>query len=163
MNGTDGLRSGLYLCLGASAAVMAAAVTAEHGFGIAPCDLCLYQRVPHGVVVLLSVWGLSFGRLRTGLALCGFAFLVGAVLAFYHAGVQQHWWASVAACGGTGGGGPESTAELLSQLGAPAPGPACDQVDWAIFGVPVPFLNAALSLAMAGVALWTAKSRPTAH
>ena len=83
--------------------------------------------------------------------LCAAVFLAGAALAFYHVGVQQHWWGSFAACG----------AQLATNLtledlkaepsgGAPAVKP-CDRVDWTLFGLSLAGYNAIFSLVL-GVA-----------
>ncbi len=43
---------------GISVAALVAALISQYGFGMQPCELCLYQRIPFAVVILLSVLGL---------------------------------------------------------------------------------------------------------
>jgi len=82
------------------------AFTAQYAFGLEPCNLCIAQRVPYVGIALIGWVGLrrpewiSPGNLT---ATAGFVFLLGAVIASYHVGVEQHWWVSAAGCGGEAG------------------------------------------------------------
>jgi disulfide bond formation protein DsbB len=78
------------------------AYVSQYGFGKLPCHLCLYQRVPYWVVIGLAPLALAL-RGRRGLylaALAGaaLAFLADAGIAFFHVGVEQHWWAGLGGC-----------------------------------------------------------------
>lgn len=124
------------------------AYTAQFAYGLEPCPLCLYQRVPYALLILLGL-GLWFGPgtlHRQLLAAAALTFVAGAAIAAYHVGVEQHWWAS-AVCGGEIGaiGSPE---QLLQGLGQP-PEKACDEVDWTFLGVSMATWNAAVSALMA--------------
>ena len=72
---------------------LAAAYTAQYGFGLEPCILCLYQRVPYAVALGLGLLGLVALRpagLQPLLVLiAGLGFLAGAGIAGYHVGVEQ--------------------------------------------------------------------------
>ena len=80
------------------------ALLGEHVFGIQPCILCLYQRVPYFISAVLAgaaaALPVSFGARRLALALCGIVFTAGAALAFYSVGVEEHWWVGVPGCDG---------------------------------------------------------------
>ena len=144
--------------LAVSVAALANAYTAEYAFGLEPCTLCLYQRVPYAIAGVLGLAALFFPRVRYGaVAVAGVVFLVGAVLAFYHVGVEQHWWVSAAACGAAGGGeGPATVDELRQLLMQAKPVKACDEVDWTLFGLSMATYSVALSLALATASLWAA-------
>lgn len=146
----------------ASALALAAAYAAQYAFDIQPCVLCLYQRIPYfiaGTMALLAlVLPAGDDDRSLMMALVGAVFLIGAGLAFYHFGVERHWWAGAAACQAAGKAGfqPLSTAELMEQLHSPPPKP-CDQVDWMILGVSVTAWNALASLALAAFSFEGAK------
>ncbi len=145
-----------------SATALANAYIAQYAFGLEPCILCLYQRVPYAVAGVLGVLALFVPSLRfRAVAAAGGVFLAGAVLAFYHVGVEQHWWASVAACGAGGGpgdaGGPATVEELRQMLTRGRPVKACDEVDWTLFGLSMTTYNVALSLALGTASLWAAE------
>ena len=140
-----------------SAAALANAYTAEYVFGLEPCILCLYQRIPYAVAGVVGAAALFMPSLRAAaVAVAGVVFLVGSALAFYHVGVEQHWWVSAAACAGGGGDGPATVDELRQMLMQAKPVKACDQVDWTLFGLSMATYNVALSLALGTASLWAA-------
>ena len=74
------------------------ALTAEVYFGLEPCILCVYQRFPFLAVAILGLIGLAMKSKpavqRVIIALSGLTFLVNSIIASYHTGVEQKWWAS---------------------------------------------------------------------
>ena len=136
-----------------SMGAIAGAFTAQYVFGLEPCVLCLYQRVPYaitGALAALAIFLSARGQAPPWLVIaCGVVFLAGSALAFYHVGVEQHWWGSVAACGGELSSG-VSVTDLTAQLATEQRRP-CDQVDWTLFGVSMAGYNSAVSLGL-GVA-----------
>jgi disulfide bond formation protein DsbB len=141
----------------ASAAALISAYTAQYVFDLEPCILCLYQRVPYavaGVLGLAAMFAPAFRFWAVGVA--GVAFLIGGGIAFYHVGVEQHWWVSAAACGGSGASGPATVGELRQLLLNAAPVKACDQVDWTLFGFSMATYNVVMSLALAIASFWGA-------
>lgn len=134
-----------------SAAALGLALHAQFVLGLEPCNLCLYQRVPYAVIGLFA--GACMVRpnakaRRAVVGLAALAFCIGAAIAVYHVGVEQHWWAS-AVCGGTL---PDlsSTKDLMAGLSAP-PEKSCDSVDWVFLGLSMATYNAAFSAVMAGL------------
>src|SRR5712675_367207 len=84
------------LILLASAAVVGAALLSQYVGGLQPCELCLYQRWPYyGVVGVTLAAAIAGNRPLTiaVMAASALAFLTGTGLAFYHVGVEQHWFA----------------------------------------------------------------------
>ncbi|HEX6978623.1 MAG TPA: disulfide bond formation protein B [Alphaproteobacteria bacterium] len=138
------------LLLVASAAVLSAAFAFQYLGGLAPCVLCLWQRYPYGAVIGLSALALVLASRRWApvlLAICGVAFLVGAGIAAFHVGVEQHWWQGTAACGATQGAA-ASLEALRAQLMA-QPVVRCDEIPWALFGISMAGYNFVISLALA--------------
>lgn len=134
-----------------SAAALGLALHAQFFLGLEPCNLCLYQRIPYAVIGLFAGACMmrpdaQARRAVVGLAALGFA--LGAVIAVYHVGVEQHWWAS-AVCGGAVTT-LESTTDLMAGLSAP-PEKSCDSVDWVFLGLSMATYNAAFSAVMAGL------------
>lgn len=136
----------LLACLGA----MGTALTTQYGFGLPPCILCLYQRVPYIVAGVLAAAAMSAKlppRARIALvALCALAFAIDSGIAVYHVGVEHHWWES--AC--VGGVNPEAnSADALKALLAGPPPVPCDRVPWSIFGISMAGYNAMFAFALA--------------
>jgi len=141
-----------------SLAALITVYTAEFGFGLEPCALCVLQRIPYGLALVLgaaAIYRNGVWRIRL-YCLLSLVFLVSAGLAFYHTGVEQHWWASAASCGGSLNA--EMTPEnLLAALQVQQP-KACDDIDWEIFGLSITVYNTALSLLASGVVGLAAKT-----
>ena len=125
---------------------LGSAYTAEFAYSLEPCVLCIYQRIPFAVIGVLGVLGYLFkGRMARVVltALAGIVLLIGAGLASYHVGVEQHWWASVASCGGA----PDQALSMkqFQALLQQEPEKACGEVDWALFGISMATYNLAFS------------------
>ncbi|MBT4932550.1 MAG: disulfide bond formation protein B [Rhodospirillaceae bacterium] len=141
------------------------ALTAQHVYRLEPCILCLYQRIPFIVTGLLAVLAL---RLKASsvlipliIIICGLVYLVGAGIAVYHVGVEQHWWLS--GCSGTLSD-TVSLQDLRSSL-MQKPEKSCDDVDWTLFGISMATYNVIGSgvLGMASIAagIQLSKTRKT--
>ncbi|MDA0239981.1 MAG: disulfide bond formation protein B [Proteobacteria bacterium] len=133
-----------------SAGVLGTVFVAQYGFDLQPCVLCLYQRIPFFVAAGLAVWTLILpGASPLALArLFGLIFIASAALAFYHVGVEQHWWAAATGCAGGGANfdALQSAVDLKAALFAEKP-VACDAVAWSLFGLSFAAYNALASLA----------------
>lgn len=84
---------------GIAAAALGMALLSQYKFGLEPCILCIFQRYPYGIVIALGVIGfISSFKCRKGVSmimgLIGLTFLANSVIAFYHTGVELHWWKS---------------------------------------------------------------------
>ena len=131
----------------ASVALVGGALLFQYVGGLQPCELCLYQRWPYYAMVVLSALALAAGRPAVSAWVTGIAavaFLAGASLAFYHVGVEQHWFAGPSACTGALGG---SIEDFRRQLMAQQP-VRCDEPQWALFGVSLAGWNLLASLAL---------------
>ncbi len=146
------------LILAACVGALASALTAQYGFGLRPCALCLYQRVPYVLAGLLAAIALLPAVPVRGkallAALCALVFLANTGIAVFHVGVEHHWWAGLAACTG-GAPQAQTVAQLKAMLAGPPP-PRCDQVPWALFGISMAGYNVFASLALALFAGWAA-------
>jgi disulfide bond formation protein DsbB len=84
--------------------------------------------------------------MRGILASCGLLFAAGTVLAFYHVGVEHHWFAGPTACTGSATGA-QTIDELRAQLLGRQP-VNCDEPAWRMFGISLAGWNALTSLAL---------------
>lgn len=129
-----------------SFALLAGAFTFQL-MGYAPCKMCLWQRYPHAVAILIGVLALVFTRFQTQLALFGaLAAATTAYYGIYHTGVERDWWDGPTSCTGDGAIG----GDLLSTDIAPIV--MCDDVVWSLLGLSMASYNALISLVL--VAIW---------
>ncbi len=77
---------------------LASAFAAEALFMLEPCRLCIIQRYPFAIGLVIGLFGLAFRNknavVTALLLICSLNFLVNSGVAVYHTGVEQHWWES---------------------------------------------------------------------
>jgi disulfide bond formation protein DsbB len=147
--------------LAASIAVLGAALLSQYWGGLFPCELCLLQRWPWWIAIVLSSLAVLVGDrmpLQLAALALGIVFLVSVGFAAYHVGVEQHWLAGPTACT-AGPGGAATVDDLRRQLLGRHP-VMCDQVQWSLFGVSLAGWNLIASLIVligCAMAAWRAK------
>lgn len=135
--------SSLLLAL-ASAAILASVFAFQYLGGAAPCQMCIWQRYPYAVLIVLGLLG-WFWQPRLMLGLGTLVLLVGAGIASYHYGVEQGWFALPDGCAA---GGDATSVEELRRMLSEAP-PACDQVQFNVFGWSLAAWNVLASVVLA--------------
>lgn len=128
------------------------ALISQYVFGLQPCELCIWQRIPY--VFAIAVGLISYGAARQDkaignffLALAGGIFLIGFGIAVFHVGVEQHWWEGLSSCG-SGETKNLSIDELREQI-LKAPVVRCDEAAFTFLGISMAGYNALLSFALA--------------
>jgi len=130
-----------------SAVVLGGALLSQYWGGLAPCELCLLQRWPWAAAITISLVAIMVGS-RTALPwvalLLAAVFAVGSALAFYHVGVEKHWFAGPNACteAATGADTVEALkARILGQMPV-----RCDEPAWMLWGISLAGWNLLASL-----------------
>jgi disulfide bond formation protein DsbB len=122
--------------------LLGGALGSQYVGGLHPCEMCYWQRWPHGAAILLAALAFTAsassarGRLLTLLAAAAIA-LSGAI-GVYHAGVEVGIFEGITTCSTTRG---MTLQDIVS-----APLVRCDQVQWSLFGISMAGWNAILSL-----------------
>lgn len=129
-------------------AVIASVFISQYGFGLQPCELCLYQRMPFyaglGVSLLLVIFG---SKKRIGFALLGvlaICFAISAALGLFHLGVEYKWWTYNSGCTAGIFGKGSSTADILAALKNAAVVKCDERVEF-LFGMTMAFYNVLVS------------------
>ncbi|MFG1393859.1 disulfide bond formation protein B [Xanthobacter agilis] len=137
-----------------SAFAVAAAWFFQLVVGLAPCPLCLDQRIPYYIGLplgLVAIAVLASGHSRTGrvlLAVLALLMLGNLGLAVFHAGVEWRFWSGPTSCTGA----PTMvTGDILSALKG-ANVPRCDEAAWRLLGLSMAGWNAIIAAALALVA-----------
>ena len=129
--------AGLFAAAAAGAA-LGLAIAVERFGGLVPCPLCLLERWPYRVVIVLGLFAAAVprraGRWLLRLALVGT--LAASALAVTHVGVEQHAWPSPL---------PECAAPNLAGLGIAQrlaamplrPSKPCEDPTYLVPGLPV--------------------------
>lgn len=134
----------------AAAGLLIAVFAMQYIGGLAPCSLCLTQRWPHGIALVLGLVALmpitAAPVRRLLLALIALSFAVTAGVGAYHAGVEYGWFTGPTACSGTITG---NTVEELKRALMAQPVVRCDEVAWSLFGISLAGYNFLASSALA--------------
>jgi disulfide bond formation protein DsbB len=137
--------------LAASALVLGGAFLSQYWGGLAPCELCLLQRWPWGVAIVIAIIAIMVGN-RPALPwvalLLATVFAVGSVLAFYHVGVEQHWFAGPSACSAAATSA-DTVEALKAQILRQQP-VRCEEAAWSLWGISLAGWNLLASLMMLG-------------
>lgn len=141
-----------------SAALLAGAFAFQYIGGMAPCQLCLWQRWPHGVAVLIGLAVLLTGW-RVLALLGAAAAAVTAGIGIFHVGVEQKWWEGLATCSGNSIAGISAT-DLLNPDINVAPVVRCDAIAWQMMGISMAGWNVILSVVLVLVWLAAARAKP---
>lgn len=149
-------RNVFIICFVVALGALGSALTAQFVFDMKPCILCLWQRLPYLLIITFAFFGLvreDFTNYM--LAFLLLAFIASFGLAFFHFGVEQHWWELSGGCPVESLEG-KTQEQVLAEIMATPLAP-CDKVAWRIFGQSITLYNAALSLVMSiylGLILW---------
>ncbi len=153
---TPRLRLARRLALLTPALLLAGAYGAQLWGGLAPCEMCWWQRYPHFAALGLAL--LAFLALPRALTLlAALAILASGLIGIFHAGVEYHWWRGLTRCSAAALGG--SHADMLREIMA-TPLVRCDQPQWTLWHVSLAGWNALFSCASAAVIPWLILSTP---
>jgi disulfide bond formation protein DsbB len=151
-------RSAAWLATLCAIAALCVAWIAQYGFGLAPCELCYWQRYGYwaaiavGVIACFTPWQ-SPGKFWALAALAA-SFAIVSAIAGFHAGVEYGWWRGFTSC--TGDLGPALSAEDLLAAIENAPVVRCDQPAFVLFGLSMAGYNFFFALALAIFCAWAA-------
>ena len=125
--------------------ILISAFFIEHKLGHQPCKLCLYERIPYFLSVLLII-KIFFTRIyeRETLLILSLVFIISTCLAFYHLGIEQGFFKESLACAAGNLSENITKEELLEQLNQNII--SCKDVSFRIFGFSLAAINVIFSL-----------------
>jgi disulfide bond formation protein DsbB len=159
-----GIRSIVLLSALAAGLALGLALASEYWGGLVPCALCLLERWPYRVAIVLALLAAVVPHRYARLLLMAvvLSMLAAAALAVVHVGVEQHYWPSplpeCAAPRFSGG----SIADRLAQMPA-RPAKPCEDPTYLVPGLPISMaaMNLLYALGVAvllGAFLWRDRS-----
>ena len=117
----------------------------EYVLGHQPCNLCLIERIPYALGIILIILNYSFSRSEKFLILLLILiFVFSFLVSFYHFGIEQGFFEESAVCGLKNTSNILSKEKLLEQL-QPI-NVSCKDVTFRIFGFSLTGLNIIISL-----------------
>ena len=119
----------------------------QHWLGHEPCKLCLYERIPYFLSILLIIKIIFIEKYKKITLLILFlVFMCSTVLAFYHFGIEQGFFSESLACTSGDLSKTLSKEELLQQLKLNSI--SCKDVSFRIMGLSLAAINTIFSLVL---------------
>tara|TARA_B100002052_G_scaffold212079_1_gene193975 strand:+ start:637 stop:1119 length:483 start_codon:yes stop_codon:yes gene_type:complete len=124
----------------------------EYGLGHKPCKLCLYQRYPYflSVIIILSIL-LTKKYIKLSLLILALISLLGSIVAFYHFGIEQGFFNESLVCEAKNLDLNLSKEDVLKQLGESTI--SCKNVTFRVFGLSLATINTIFSFVLFGIFL----------
>ena len=126
----------------------------QYVLGHKPCNLCIIERIPYiAAIILISLIFIlnRYQKIISSLILIFFIF--GAVVSFYHFGIEQGFFSETLVCD-LGNSRPLNKEELLNQL-KKTEIVSCKDVTFRFLGLSLATINTVISLILSGCLLYT--------
>ena len=129
----------------------------QYILGHKPCNLCLIERIPYLTAIILVALIFivkRFEKIFSGIILIFFIF--GAIISFYHVGIEQGFFSESLVCNLGNSGADLSKEQLLKQLeNAPI---SCKEVTFRFLGLSLATINTIISIILSGIMLKVIKN-----
>ena len=128
--------------------ILLAAYIIEYGLGYKPCNLCIYQRIPYFISIILLINILYLKKyIKISLMTLFLVSISSTVLAFYHVGIEQGFFSEFL-CEAPSSQS-ENIKELLKELkNSPI---SCKDVYFKIFGLSLATINTIFSFCISAI------------
>ena len=121
------------------------ALIIQYWLGHEPCKLCLYERIPYFLSILLLIKILLFKKNeKITLLILSLVFISSSTLAFYHFGIEQGFFSESLVCKAEDLSKILSKEQLLEQLKQNSV--SCKNVSFRILGLSLAAINTIFSL-----------------
>ena len=117
----------------------------EYILGHQPCNLCVYERIPYFLAILIVLINYKYNKLEKYLVLLlAIIFLIATILSLYHLGIEQGFIQESLLCDLEKGANIVDKDEILKQLQQKSI--SCKDVTFKIFGLSLTSYNIIISL-----------------
>ena len=117
----------------------------EYVLGHQPCNLCLMERIPYAVALVIVILNYKFNHLeKYFILLLSIVFLASTLLSLYHLGIEQGFIEESLVCDLQNSSKILSKEEILKQLQEKRV--SCKDVTFKIFGLSLTTLNIIISI-----------------
>ena len=129
----------------------------QYVLGHKPCNLCIIERIPYitAIILISLIFILNrYQKIISSLILIFFIF--GAVVSFYHFGIEQGFFSESLVCD-LGNSQPLNKEDLLNQL-KKTEIVSCKEVTFRFFGLSLATINTVISLILSGIIIKVIKN-----
>ena len=136
-----------------SAIALVSAFFIEYKLGHQPCNLCILERIPYLIAIILILLNYKFNHLeKLFLIFLAIVFFFATILSLYHLGIEQGFIQESLVCDLKSGSNLLSKEDILKQLQEKSV--SCKDVTFKIFGLSLTTYNVLISLL---ITIYTAK------
>ena len=129
----------------------------QYVLGHKPCNLCIIERIPYlAAVILISLVFILSKYEKILLSIVLLFFIFGAVVSFYHFGIEQGFFSESLVCD-LGNSKNLSKDELLNQL-KNSTVVSCKDVTFRLFGLSLATINTIISMVLSGIIIKVVKN-----
>ena len=122
----------------------------EYILGHQPCNLCLIERIPYGISIILIILNYFFkNNEKFIILLLILIFAFSLMISIYHFGIEQGFFEESAVCGVKNTADIISKEELLNLLNEKTI--SCKDVTFRIFGLSLTSINILISFILTGI------------
>jgi disulfide bond formation protein DsbB len=142
----------LHLILLFSIFALSAAYFIEYILGHQPCNLCLIERIPYAIsiiIIIICLFTQKFEKIT--LIILSITFFAAALLSFYHFGIEQGFIKESLVCDLNNPGNELSREALLNQLKEMPI--SCKDVTFKIFGLSLATFNVFISIILSAITI----------
>ena len=130
----------------------------QYVLGHKPCNLCIIERIPYlAAVILISLVFILNKYEKILLSVVLLFFIFGAVVSFYHFGIEQGFFSESLVCDLGASSENLSSKELLKQLESKT-AVSCKDVTFRFFGLSLATINTVISLILSGIMIKVIKN-----
>ena len=117
----------------------------EYVLGHQPCNLCILERIPYLLAIIIILLNFKFSHYeKFFILLLSIIFLAGTIISLYHLGIEQGFFQESLVCDLKNGSNLLSKEEILKQL--QEKNVSCKDVTFKIFGLSLTSYNILISL-----------------
>lgn len=138
------IRNAAWLAFLLPTALLGGALISQYGFGLYPCEMCMWQRWPHLAAIILALFALILRSKAMAMPLvvgAATAILISGLIGGFHAGVEYDWWEGLTSCATNLAAGGNMLDSIMN-----APLVRCDVAPWSLFGISLAGYNFLLSV-----------------
>ena len=129
----------------------------QYVLGHEPCNLCIIERIPYiAAIILISLIFILNRYQKIISSLILILFIFGAVVSFYHFGIEQGFFSESLVCD-LGNSQPLNKEELLNQL-KKTEIVSCKDVTFRFLGLSLATINTVISLILSGIIIKVIKN-----
>ena len=137
-----------YICI----IILCIAYFIEYVLGYQPCNLCLYERIPYFIAIIVIFFSLFFNRFEKLIfASLSLIFAAATILSFYHFGIEQGYFEESMVCVSNNEINSLSKENILKELQKETI--SCKKVDFRLFGLSLATINTIISFVISAITL----------